>query len=410
MRHGYTFQAAAGGGGGFNAGWTDFTSSTFAVAPYGVHDSGITIHGVVNTNQLVGTMFYTESNGGDLPYYIRGFVLDLSDGSINLGTPVSPYNSGTYGGARYSGSVAAKPGTGEGVTIGVATASYFVRAQGYNITNYSSCNQSTAPSITFGASQDLFTNGNHLGDGCAIRYVNGTRYVATTRGSDANRRRSMTWNGTSLTLEGTLFTIGSSGANFDMAVFEDPGNSLAYGAHHATSDSNANYVNAGHFSSNSVQQIRNDFYSVAKSGVQVRNHLINDVAGANRSLVVATTGTDAFATARVLTTTDFTSTSGSTFGPADTSSTNIGNAALSQGINANEYFAWTLNSSNFYYSPITVSGTTPTWGTASGTVGTYTSAVDFASPLHYTDGTNDWFITAVTTGSAVGAIKAMVKA
>jgi hypothetical protein len=411
MRHGFTYKAAGGGAppSGFDSGWNDFTSSTFALAPYGVHDSAITLHGVVNTDQLVGTVFYTESNGGDLPYYIRGFVVDLSDGSINLGTPVTPYNSGTYGGARYTGSVAANPGTGQGVTLGVATASYYVRAQGYNITNYSSCNQSTAPSITFGASQDIFTNGNHLGDGCAIRYVNSNRYVATTRGNDANRRRSMTWNGTSLTLEGTLLSLSSSGAQFDMSVFENPGNSLAYGAHHATSDSNGNNVNAGHFSSGSVQQMRSDFFSVAKSGVFVRNISINDVAGANRSLIVGTNSSDAFATARVLTTTNFTSTSGSTFGTAATSPTNLGSdLTVSQGINANEYYVWRLNSSNFYYSPITVSGTTASWGSLSSSVGIYSSAVDYATPLNYVDGTNNWFITAVTTAGAVGAIKAMV--
>lgn len=406
-----TLSRVTGAGGPPASGWTEFSSSAFALGKYSVTYNSMTLHGVVNTNQLVGTLIYTESDGGTLPYYVRGFVVDLSSGAINIGSAYSPFTSGTYAGARYLGAIAGNGNTG--LLVGIATASYYVRVQGFTITNYSSCNQSTAPVISFGSSTDTFTNGNTLGVGLNCNYIgNNNRYVVTHRGNDLNRRRSFTWDGTTLAADSAYASAGSNGDAGNDAVFANPGSGLLYGAHHVTPDGNKNFVNAVSLSSNTTIQNRTDFFSAAVSAADASAYTINDVAGTNRSIVIGTHSTNGGWSARTLTTTDFTSTSATTWGTesklADPGTDYTYRMAMHP-TNSTDVLVFSHASGNTHVTELASSGTTLTWGTYKGfgdTIGSYSGFTATSDYKAYDNTSEKWYVNVVTNSSNSGIVRA----
>lgn len=404
---GATFAAAA-------SPWTATTSSSFTVGQYAIGNGSITVHGIVNTNQLVGSMVYVESSGGaPLQNKLKGFVLDLSSGAINLGSTVDLGVVGDYGGGWYTGAVAGNGNTG--VAIYITSSNYYVQVRGFTISNYSSCNQSTAPTFTLGSTDNMFTNGNTLGQGTMVTYVgNNNRYVCTSRGNDAGRRRSYTWNGTTLTADSALYQMGGNGANFSRGmVFADPGNSLLYGAHHVTPDANSNYVNMVQFSSNTVADAgTSEFYSIAESGVTARGCVINDVAGANRSMIFATAGSETGITARIATTTSFTSTTGTSYGSAvlDTAISNNSLFQPAKNPYADEVFLFYKNTSTaLSVWPVTYSGTTPSFSSTR-TTNIVTDAANggLTAMFPFYDATyGAWFLFLTSGSGAVGKVHAI---
>lgn len=314
--------------GGITSLWEQYTSSTFTVGNNAVGYNSMCLHGIVNTNQLVGSMIYVESSGGGSGVLnkLRGFVLDLSTGAINIGSAVSLPAVGTYAGSTYKGAISGNAQYGLVAYIAGGD-SYYSQVNGFTISNYSSCNQSTAPTFSlYSTPHNFYTSGNTLGDALQVQFVSGTRYVVTSRGNDQSVRGSYTWNGTTFSLEGTTNRAGISGSSYGQAAaFANPGNSLTYGYHLFGTDPNNNLAYVNQKSSNTVDYAL-QFYPSSYGGVVINGIKIFDQANKCRSLAIGRNATDTFLTAKIAKTTDFTSASGTVYGPADTTGL-IGNTA-----------------------------------------------------------------------------------
>lgn len=393
--------------------WEVYDSSTFSLAQYGVTPNSMTLHGVVNTNQLVGSMIYVESSGGgsSLFYKLRGFVVDLNSGGINVGSAINVAECSTYAGGTYKGAIGSNGGN-LGLISYVTTASYYSQVRGFTISNYSSCNQSTAPTFTLGGTTlNLYTGGNTLGDALAIGYVSGTTYVAVTRGNDVSTRGAYTWNGSSLALSGTTYRAGISGGGYgNAAAFANPGNSLSYGFHLFGTDPNGNQFYVNQKASNTVDQAL-QFYATTGSSVNGNGVKIQDQAGACRSLVVARQTADAFLSFKVATTSNFTSTTGTSYGSvATTTAIGTGVPQLSTNGTGSKVWAWYKpTSSTLGALPITISGTSITLGTTPESV----ASSNFASGglftvRNYTDATyGEWHIFLNSASGNSGKITAV---
>lgn len=179
MRHGFTFQSAAGGG-GINT-TTLFKldsaiSGVYSSGYGGYSDSQITWQGTFNTNY--GVFLVTWLNSARSAYYITPGVIDFTDGTIAMGTDVSIATANT--GATTGFSVAAK----EGDTFGLVAGPHWNGSnwdgyfKGYTLSGTATATTASIPTVTLSSAlvdtQNNFFSGN-------IAYAGNNRFVFVNR-------------------------------------------------------------------------------------------------------------------------------------------------------------------------------------------------------------------------------------
>lgn len=358
------------------------------------------IHGVQN-NQLIGTVGYTtDTSAGN--YLIKGFCFDLTNKTWLWGSATTIAAKPTA--AFWQTKVACQKDSQYGALLYVATStSHAVR--GYTITNYASCSSSTAPTITVGSATTLnATNNAGSGSGLVLAYTSGSRYVAGGRKSnDRLGVQGFTWNGTTLTLEGTNNEwTGAAGLGYyNTSVYLNTG-TVTWGMITASSDPNRNLIEVNKGGSTGIDGAVTGYYT-AKSSTNGWVVPIIDAAGSARALVVAENATDSYWTARTATATSFTTSTAPTLGTAATFGKTSGipeNTAtlIPSPESGVAYLIYRSGGSNWSVKTLTVSGTTVTWGS----VESVHSLNDFnigRVPATYFSSTNgNWYLQLTSPG------------
>lgn len=325
------------------------------------------IHGVQN-NQLIGTVGYClDSSAGN--YLIKGFCFDLTNKTWLWGSATTI--AAKPNANDWQTKVACQKDSQYGALLYMNTTSNQV-VRGYTISNYASCTSSVAPTITFGTATTLNASNNAgTGDGLVLAYASGSRYIAGGRKSnDRLGVQGFTWNGTSLSLEGSNNEwSGAAGAGYyTTAPFLNTG-TVTWGMITASSDPNGNLVEINKGGSTGIDGAVTGYYASGKSGVATWIAPITDAASDAKALVVANNGTDAFWTARVASTTSFTTTTAPTLGTAATLTKSSGipestSTLLPTPESGKAYLIYRSGGSSWRVYPLTVSGTTVTWGSS----------------------------------------------
>lgn len=179
MRHGFTYQPAAAGGGGITS-TTAFTLTSAVTGVYSAYGgngpSQITWQGVFNTNY--GVFLVSSLGTSRLSYKVTVGVVDLTNGSIATGTPQT--FSTTNSGASTWFAVAAKPGSNFGLLAGPewTGTDWDTKYYGYTLSGTSTATTSSIPTISFSSALTDTQNNTYSGN---LAYAGNDRFVFVNR-------------------------------------------------------------------------------------------------------------------------------------------------------------------------------------------------------------------------------------